>query len=176
MTNHVFIATSLDGYIATSDGGIEWLNEIPNPDQSDYGFVDFINGVDAIIMGRKTYEKVLSFKGDWPYVKPVFVLSNTLTTVPGELKGKVEIVKGNIRSIIGTLNERGYQNFYIDGGQTIHSFLEADMIDEMIITRISILLGKGIPLFRDMKNSLKFKHVETIAYNENIVKGHYRRA
>ena len=81
MTNIIYIAASLDGYIATSDGGLAWLEEIPNPDQSDYRFADFMRGIDAIIMGRNTFEKVLTFDR-WVYDKPVFVLRTTLTKIP----------------------------------------------------------------------------------------------
>jgi dihydrofolate reductase len=187
MANYVYIATSLDGFIATKDGGIEWLNEIPNPDngidllndipnpdQTDYGYSDFMENIDAIVMGRNTYEKILSF-GKWPYNKPVFVLSNSLTDVPDSLKDKVEIVKGEIKSIIQFLDKRGYHNLYVDGGKAIQSFLQEDMIDEMIITRLPILLGDGIPLFGESQKTLKFRHVETDVYNNHLVKSHYIR-
>jgi dihydrofolate reductase len=82
--NYVFIAQSLDGFIATTDGGVEWLDAIPNSEGSDFGFSEFIAKVDALLMGRNTFEKVLSF-GQWPYVLPVYVLSNTLTSVPDEV-------------------------------------------------------------------------------------------
>ena len=91
MSNIVYIATSIDGYIAKKDGGLDWLNEVPNPDKSDFGFSNFMDSIDAIIMGRNTFEIVLSF-GEWPYNKPVFVLSNTLKTVPDNLKNKAEIL------------------------------------------------------------------------------------
>jgi len=172
MANYVYIATSLDGFIATSDGGIDWLTEIPNPEKSDYGYADFIKGIDAIVMGRNTFEKVLTF-GEWSYKKPVFVLSNSLTGIPENLKGKAEIVKGEIRLIITQLKMRGYNNLYIDGGQVIQSFLKEDLIDEIIITRVPVLLGKGIPLFGEIDHSLKFKHVKTEVFNETLVKSNY---
>ena len=81
MANYVYIATSLDGFIATVDGGIDWLNDVPNPDKSDYGYAEFMNGIAALVMGRRTFEKVLTFDA-WPYDKPVFVLSNSLTELP----------------------------------------------------------------------------------------------
>ena len=93
MTNYVYIATSLDGHIATSEGGLDWLNEVPNPEQSDYGFADFMSGIDAIVMGRNTFETVRSF-GVWPYERPVFVLSENLPEIPAELAGKAELVGG----------------------------------------------------------------------------------
>ena len=174
MANYVYIATSLDGFIATSDGGLDWLMEIPNPDKSDYGFVDFIKGIDALVMGRNTFEKVLSFD-EWPYNKPVFVLSNSLMEMPKHVVGKAEIVKGDIKNVINHLNKRGYKNLYIDGGKVIQSFLKEDLIDEMIITKVPVLLGKGIPLFGEIDHSLKFRHTRTEVFNKTLVKSYYVR-
>ena len=174
MPNYIYIATSLDGFIATSDGGLDWLDEIPNPEQSDYGYAEFMDRIDAIVMGRNTFEKVLTF-GKWVYDKPVFVLSNTLTRLPEEIIDKAEIVSGDIKQLINQLNQRGYNNLYIDGGGTIQSFLKEDCIDEMIITKVPILLGNGFPLFDKLNQSLKFKHQKTQIYNDFLVKSHYIR-
>ena len=175
MTNYVYIATSLDGFIATPDGGLDWLFDIPNPDQSDYGYSEFMGGIDAIVMGRNTFEKVLTFS-DWPYNKPVFVLSNSLTAVPEPIVAQAEIVKGDIKSLVNQLHQRGYQNLYVDGGKTIQSFLKADLIDEMIITRVPILLGNGLPLFGQLDQSIKFNYKKTEVYNNTLVKSFYIRA
>lgn len=174
MTNYIYIATSLDGFIATSDGSIDWLYEFPNPEQSDYGYAEFISGIDAIVMGRNTFEKVLTF-GEWVYDKPVFVLSNSLTELPKDIVNKAEIVSGDIKKIINNLNQQGYNNLYVDGGGTIQSFLKEDLIDEMIITRIPIILGSGFPLFNKLDKRLKFRHKKTEIYNDIIVKTHYIR-
>jgi len=174
MTNYIYIATSLDGFIATSDGKIDWLNEIPNPENSDYGFAEFMNSIDALVMGRKSFEKVLPFDS-WPYNKPVFVLSNTLTTLPENMADKAEIINGDLHDIIKKLNEQGYSKLYIDGGRTIQNFLKEDLIDEMIITKIPILLGKGIPLFGEIDQRLKFKHMRTEVFNNSLVMSYYSR-
>ncbi len=174
MPNYVYIATSLDGFIATSDGGLDWLYEVPNSEQSDYGYAEFINGIDAIVMGRNTFEKVLTF-GEWPYHKAVFVLSNSLTKLPGNIVDKAQIISGNVKQLINQLNRRGYNNLYIDGGRTIQSFLQEDCIDEIIITRVPILLGSGFPLFDKLYQSLKFRHQKTEIYNNFLVKSHYIR-
>ena len=174
MPNFVFIATSLDGYIAKTDGSLDWLFEIPNPDVLDFGYNDFINKIDAILMGRITFEKVLTF-GSWPYNKPVFVISNSIKQIDKELKGKVEIVSGELKSILMKLNERGIKNIYIDGGKTITNFLKEDLIDELIITRIPVLLGNGLPLFNKSNIELKFEHIKTDVYNNDLVQSHYKR-
>lgn len=174
MTNYVYIATSLDGFIATSDGSLDWLDEIPNPEGSDYGYGEFMSGIDAIVMGRNTFDKVLTF-GEWVYNKPVFVLSNSLREIPEEIIGKAEIVNGNIKNLVNQLNRQGYYNLYIDGGKTIQNFLQEDLIDEMIITRVPILLGSGFPLFNQLDKRLKFKHQKTEVYNHTLVKSYYLR-
>ena len=169
----MYIATSLDGFIATKDGGIDWLSEIPNPEKSDYGYSAFMSGVDALVMGRNTFEKVVSL-GRWPYDKPVFVLSHTLDKVPEEVVGKAEIIGGPIKAITKHLSQRGYYHLYVDGGRVIQSFLEADAIDEMIITQVPTLLGDGIPLFGKLARRLTFRLKKTKIY-DNLVQSHYVR-
>ncbi|MGD1854458.1 MAG: dihydrofolate reductase family protein [Leptolyngbyaceae cyanobacterium] len=174
MANYVYIAASLDGFIATADGGLDWLDEIPNPEQSDFGYGDFVTTIDAIVMGRNSFEKVLTFD-TWPYDKPVFVLSKRLTQVPKNLASPVEIVQGDLKALVHRLNQQGYKNLYIDGGGTIQSFLAEDMIDEMTITRIPILLGSGIPLFGTLVKELRFHHQKTELFNNALVKSTYIR-
>ncbi len=174
MANYVYIATSLDGFIATSDGGLDWLYEFPNPEQSDYGYADFISKIDAIVMGRNTFEKVLTF-GEWPYDQPVFLLSNSLTTLPEHILDRATIVNGDIKKLVNQLNQQGYKNLYIDGGSVIQSFLKEDLIDEMIITLVPILLGNGFSLFGKLDRHLKFKHQKTQIYNDTLVKHYYTR-
>ena len=175
MANYVYIATSLDGFIATPDGGVGWLDEIPNPDQSDFGYGEFMARVDAIVMGRNSFEKVLTF-GTWPYEKPVFVLSSTLKQVPDDLVDTVEIVSGkDLKTLVEQLDKRGYHHLYIDGGRTVQSFLAEDLIDELIITRVPIVLGDGIPLFGDLARPLRFQHQKTEIFNNMLVKNAYTR-
>jgi dihydrofolate reductase len=174
MTNSVYVATSLDNYITSRGGGLEWLTEIPNPGQSDYGFAEFMSSIDAVVMGRNTFETVISFDS-WPYPVPVFVLSASLKTLPGKVAGKVEIIHGEPRALVKRLNQRGYRNLYIDGGRTIQCFLQEDLIDEMIITRVPVLLGEGIPLFGNLENSLNFHLEKTEQLNDALVKSSYSR-
>jgi dihydrofolate reductase len=176
MSNIVYIAASIDGYIAREDGSIDWLMELPNPNSSDYGFSAFLERIDGIIMGRNTFETVLGFK-EWPYPKtmPIFVLSNTLNELPGKLPVKLEIVRGELKRIIELLKEKKINDLYIDGGKKIQSFLKEDLIDEMIITRIHILLGSGIPLFDKNNLELEFEHIETKVHNNMLVRSRHIR-
>ena len=173
--NIVFIAKSLDGYIADKKGELDWLQLIPNPEQIDMGYESFINNIDALIMGRTTFETICNFGIDWPYNKPVFVLSRTLKTIPEKYKGKVELVKGALTDITNEINKRGYSRLYIDGGTTIQSFLKEDLIDELIITTIPILLGGGARLFSELPKELEFKHVNSEVFLDEIVQNHYQR-
>ena len=136
MSNIVFIATSLDGYIADKDGGLDRLQSIPNPENPDMGWVDFIERIDAVVMGRNTFDTVCSFDCDWSYSKPVFVLSNSMKSIPEAYEGKAEPIKGSLAGVIETIHQKGHKHLYIDGGVTVQSFLMEDLIDEMIITVI----------------------------------------
>lgn len=175
MANIVFIATSLDGYIADKNGGLDWLQSVPNPNNIDMGFGSLMDRVDALVMGRNTLDVVLSFGVEWPYSKPVFVLSNTLSKVPAGYEDKVFLVKGELKEIVKSLNEQGYKDLYIDGGKTIQSFLKEDLIDELCITTIPVLLGGGSPLFGELSASQSFKLVESQVYLDAMVQNWYRR-
>jgi dihydrofolate reductase len=175
MKNAVFIGTSLDGYIADKDGGLDFLHSIPNPSQDDLGYLDFMNNIDALLMGRKTYETVLGFGGQWPYNQPVYVLTNTLTSLPEDLQDKVELISGSVRQVVAQLNSRGLEHLYIDGGKLIQSFLKEDMIDEIIITQVPILLGGGTPLFKNLTAHLTFELIGTKVLLNAMVQSHYKR-
>jgi dihydrofolate reductase len=155
MAHFVFIATSLDDFIADKNGGIDWLHEIPNHTGSDYGYNAFIESIDALVMGRNTFEKVLSFACDWPYTKKVFVLNNTLKEVDASMSGKAEVISGDLKDIVETLKGKGLENLYIDCGKTIQAFLNEGLIGEITINRIPILLGSGISLFGNLDDSFK---------------------
>ena len=173
--NIVFIAKSLDGFIAGKKGELDWLELIPNPDHIEMGFSALMEEIDAIVMGRNTYEVVLGFPGEWPYPKPVFVLSHTLDTVPDRLKEKVSITRGTPQEVLYTLHSKGYLNLYIDGGTTLQNFLKEDLIDELRITTIPVLLGGGFPLFGELPNQLVFEHVQSKIFLSQIVQNIYRR-
>lgn len=176
MANIVYIATSLDGYIADKNNDLEWLHQVPNPGGSDFGFAEFMDSIDALVMGRNTMEKVLSFGVDWPYNKPVYVLSSQLNQAPEGLEGKVFPIRGTPEEITQSLNNKGYKNLYIDGGKTVQSFLQVDLIDKLIVTTIPILLGGGIPLFSSLDNPLQFKLERSEILNNLLVKNTFIRA
>ena len=173
--NKVFIATSLDGYIADKNGGLDWLHATPNPEGIDMGYGQFMAGMDALIMGRNTFETVCNFDMPWPYQKPVFVLTNTLKKVPNKAEGKATLVSGSLKDVLEEIHKQGYHQLYIDGGQTIQNFLEEDLIDEMIITTIPVLLGGGTPLFGKLSVPIHFRCVESQLFLNSIVQSRYVR-
>ena len=173
--NKVFIARSLDGYIADKNGGLDWLNSVPNPDHLDLGYEKFIQSVDAIVMGRTSFEVVCGFDMDWPYTLPVYVLSSSLNSVPEGFEGKVEIVSGSLSTILEKIHNKGHKQLYIDGGVTIQNFLKEDLIDELTITTIPILLGGGIPLFAELPKVLELEHVKSALLLDELVQDTYRR-
>ncbi len=173
--NSIYIATSLDGYIADKNGGIAWLDSVPIPENEDMGYVTFTNRIDALVMGRNTFETVLGFDVEWPYKKPVFVLSDSLTEIPESHKGKAHLLKGTLTEILGQIHKKGYSRLYIDGGVTIQRFLQEDFIDEMIITVFPVLLGGGPRLFSELPKKLDFELVASKVYFNQLLQQHYKR-
>ena len=173
MKSIAYIAASLDGYIADREGGVAWLEAIPNPDQSDYGFGAFMATVDALLMGANTFRVVQSF-GVWPYEKPVYVASNSLQAAPAGYEDRVALVRGDMHGILAGLEEAGHQRIYVDGGQLIQSCLQADLLDELIITHIPVVLGDGIALFARTDRHVQLAHLSTEVVGSGLVKSHYR--
>jgi dihydrofolate reductase len=168
MPNKVFIATSLDGFIAQTDGDIAFLDIYP-PQEEDMGYAEFMSDIDALVMGRKTFEKVMSFGIEWPYSKPVFVWTQSLQQLPENLPKNVSLISGNAESIHQKMNDAGLKNIYIDGGQTIQSFLQANLIDEITITTVPVLLGNGIALFGNVDSMKLFKCCQTRLFKNGYV-------
>jgi dihydrofolate reductase len=179
----VFIATSADSYIATEDGGVEWLEGCGKPDadmgeQSDMGFGDYMASVDCMIMGRKTMEKISSFNltpEQWPYGDtPIVVLSNTVKVAPDNISGKVEMYSGDIPALITRLGNEGFSHAYIDGGTAITSFLKLQLISEMTLTQAPLLLGSGRPLIGKTARPIKLQGAQVIAYPNDFVQIKYQ--
>ena len=173
MKTTVYIGTSLDGFIARNDGDIEWLVKFQNQEVID-SYQEFISKIDAIVIGRGTFEKVLSFPS-WPYEQKVYLLSSSIRQVPAVLTGKVTILSMTPRELLNYLSNERFLNIYVDGGKVIQGFLREDCIDEMIITRVPELIGRGIPLFGYLDIDLRFKHIRTSVYSNGLVKSHYER-
>mgnify|MGYP001547731545 CR=1 FL=1 len=172
----VFIATSLDGFIARPDGAIDWLdeaNETITPGE-DCGFAEFFATVDTLVMGRGTFESVLHlpqwFYGD----KPLVVLSQSLTSLPEEAPASVSLSSEGIEPLLERLASLGRKHLYIDGGKTIQSFLRAGLIDELTITRIPVLLGRGLPLFGDIESDVRLRLISSKSWDFGFVQDHYR--
>jgi len=171
----VYIATSVDGFIAKPDGDIEWLHKPEYSEAAIEGlsYDEFVSTVDAIVMGRNTFEKVSSF-GSWPYDgTPVVVLSSTELDIPKHLQGKVRAESGSPRDIVARLSAKGKRHLYIDGGVTIQRFLQAGLIHEITITRIPVLLGVGIPLFGSFGVELPLRLVATAKSDNGFVQVRY---
>ena len=179
MKASVYIATSLDGFIARENGDLDWL---PGSDgrgvegdsnDDDLGYNAFMESVDVLVMGRNTYEMVLSF-GRWPYgSKPVVVLSSTLTQLSDDVPQSVELRACSPTELVEELQQSGVKHLYIDGGKTVQGFLSADLIQEIIITRIPVLIGTGIPLFGPVEKDLKLRHIETRVFAGGFVQSKY---
>ncbi len=177
----VYIATSADGYIALPDGGVDWLHTSGNleadMDDEDMGFLNFINSVDCMIMGRKCMEVIASMNlttEQWPYGNMrIVVLSNTVKEPPESLRGRVNMYSGSIPDLMIALESEGFEHAYIDGGSTITSFINFKLIDQMIITKAPILLGEGIPLFGKIKHRPKLENAETRAFKNDFVQVKY---
>jgi len=174
-SNKVFIATSLDGFIADKNGSVDFLYKYPEPEGEDMGYYQFMSSIDALLMGRKTFETVLGFGVAWPYTKPVFVWSSTLVAIPEDLNGKAFLIKGTPTELITQVNAMGHHHLYIDGGRTIRAFLEEDLIDEMIITTIPVLLGDGIPLFGHKGDMILFRCEESKCFSHGVTQSRYIR-
>ncbi len=178
----VYIATSADGYIAKLDGNIDWLHTTGNlhadmGDQADMGWPQYMSSIDCIIMGRKTMQSIDAMNltpEQWPYGNTkIIVLSNTIKQPPANLKEKIEIYSGDIKNLITKLENQGHKHAYVDGGKTITSFLNLNLINEITITQLPIILGQGIPLFNNTKNQIQLKNPKTKTFPNDLIQIKY---
>ncbi|HKP69896.1 MAG TPA: dihydrofolate reductase family protein [Pyrinomonadaceae bacterium] len=169
MKASVFCGISVDGFLARRDGRLDFLPSEPEP----HGYEEFIATVDALVMGRNTYEIVLGFGGAWPFEKPVFVLSSHEIAPPPD-GAKVEHLSGDPHDIAAEMDARGIERVYVDGGITIQFFLSAGLVDRLIITRVPILIGDGIPLFGSLPHDVRLEHVRTQHYPSGLVQTEYK--
>jgi len=170
MTVSVFIGTSVDGFIARPNGALDFL---PLDGGEPHGYDEFMAGVDALVIGRNTFETVLAFP-TWPYgQKRVVVLRSQPVDLSSVTDGVVEQMAGSPAEIVARLAATGAHHLYVDGGITIQGFLRAGLIDRLIITRVPVLTGGGIPLFSTLPQDIRLRHIATQAYPSGLVKTEY---
>ena len=173
MTISVFVGTSLDGFIARPNGELDFL---PEGGGEPHGYDEFFASVDVLVIGRKTFETVLTFK-TWPYDdKRVVVLSSRPLDLSAAAGGVVEQMSGAPAEIARRLAASGAHHLYIDGGITIQRFLRAGLIGRLIITRVPVLIGEGIPLFGTLPRDIRPRHVATRHYESGLVQSEYEIA
>ncbi len=173
MTVSVFVGASVDGFIARSNGDLDWL---PADGGEPHGYDEFIASVDAIVIGRNTFETVLTF-GAWPYGdKRVVVLSSRPVDLSVAVGGIVEQMAGSPAEIVSRLAASGAHHLYVDGGITIQRFLREGLVDRLIVTRVPVLIGDGIPLFGTLPHDVRLDHVATRHYPSGLVQSEYRVA
>ncbi|AJI94292.1 hypothetical protein BD65_798 [Yersinia ruckeri] len=173
-TGHVFIATSVDGFIARKNHQLDWL-EKQITEGEDYGYSAFMDSIDVVIMGRKTFEKILTFP-EWPYEKPAIVMSRTLgeMAIPDHLQQRVQVTTLKPRALMASLSKIGWKRAYIDGGQTIQSFMRKGLIEDLAITLIPILIGQGISLFGAVTEDIDMKLISSKTFPSGLVHHRYR--
>jgi dihydrofolate reductase len=169
MRASIFVGTSLDGFIARPDGALDFL---PPGGGEPHGYDEFMTSVDALVIGRNTYDTVLAFE-TWPYGdKAVFVLSSR-ALAPAPTGAVVERMSGPPEQIVSTLADRGLRHLYVDGGITIQDFLRAGLVQRLVITRVPVLIGSGIPLFGATGRDIAVRHVATRQFASGLVQSEY---
>lgn len=171
----LYIATSIDGYIARKNGSIDWLEKIPSPDNNDYGYADFMKQIDTIVMGRRTYEDVLGFDVPWPYAEYKSIVitrsENYKTKTPN-----TSIINNLEYDVIQNLLQNSRKNIWIvGGGEIISHLLNLDVIDEIFLFIMPLVLGSGLPLFPDKPKETWFKQVESKSWETGVVMIKYQR-
>jgi len=172
----VFVGVSLDGFIARPNGDLDWLMGDGGGDSAEYGYDEFIAGIDAIVMGRNTFEKVVMFD-KWYYGnKRVVVLSHHSLDLAGARArgGVVEQMQGSPAEIVSKLASSGAGRLYVDGGLTIQEFLRAGLIRRLVISRLPVLIGEGIPLFGSLAHDIHLSHIATRTYPGGMVQSEYK--
>ena len=170
MKTSVFCGVSVDGFLARLDGKFDFLER---GGSEPHGYEEFIATVDVLVWGRNTYEVVLGFGGEWPFKKPVIVLSSG-DIKPAPAGAAVEHMSGEPAEIVAAIEARGFKHAYIDGGITVQRFLAAGLLDRMIVTRVPVLVGEGIPLFGPVPKDILLEHVRTQTYKTGLVQTEYR--
>jgi dihydrofolate reductase len=170
MTASVFIGVSVDGFIARLNGNLDFL---PEGGGEPHGYDEFMAGIDTLVIGRGTFETVLEYP-EWPYGDKRVVVLSTKPLHFSKVRGRrVEQMSGDPAEIAAKLATTGTKSVYVDGGVTIQRFLRAGLIQRLIITRVPVLIGQGIPLFGSLPRDIRLKHVATQPYGSGLVKSEY---
>lgn len=165
----IYIATSIDGYIARPDGSLDWLDRVGGFDE-DYGFQSFLNSIDGLIIGRKTYEVATTVPDPYPG-KRVVVLSRSLERV----KAGMELYCGDLQELLARLQREGIRHIWVDGGTALSQFLSAQLVDTMILSIIPVVLGSGIPLFSAIEKEIPLRLLSSQSYPSGLVQLQYER-
>lgn len=171
---HVFIAMSLDGFVARLDDGLDWLMK-QQIEGEDHGYDAFYKEVDGTVMGSNSFKTVLTL-GDWHYTKPVVIMSRSLTRadIPESLRDKVAVTADTPEGVMGQLEGLGWRSVYVDGGEIVQSFLRAGLIQEMTVTVIPILLGAGKRLFGPLQQDIDLTLRDATSYPSGLVRLRYK--
>lgn len=175
-TCSVFCGLSIDGFIARPDGALDFLEGDGTALMGDHGYEAFMAGIDALVMGRRTFEVVMGFDA-WPYAKKVIVLSSTAVDLSPALDrgGDVELLNATPEEVVAQLAARGFRNLYIDGGATVQRFLRAGFIDRLIVTHVPVLIGQGVRLFGALDRDIPMKLVASRSLPGGLVQSEYVR-
>ncbi|MEN9445045.1 MAG: hypothetical protein RIS47_1936 [Bacteroidota bacterium] len=170
----LFIASSLDGYIARPNNSLDWLDEMENPNQIDHGYLSFLKEIDTLIMGRTTYEVVLGFGIDWPYLDQESFIASKQDTY--EIKTpKTSVVKGELVSFVKNLKKgRGKNIWLVGGGELISELINARLVDEMIISVVPRIIGGGIRLFAGNPRDTLWELKSAVTYPTGVVNLTYK--
>jgi dihydrofolate reductase len=168
----VYVAISLDGFIARRDGNLDWLMGA-DAGEGDFGFDEFLSSVDALAMGRNTFDFVLG-AGEWPYgQKPVFVMTHRALDLPAGFPGRVEAFAGSPEAFATECDHRGIEKVYVDGGETVQAFIRAGLVTRIVTTRLPKLIGSGIPLFGPINGDVNLRLVESRAFENGWIRDEY---
>ena len=169
-----YLGMSLDGFIAGPNGELDWLEQVDVIDGEDFGYVAFMGSVDALIMGRRTYEIVANMPIPWPYTLPVVVMSSSVTAIPGEI-APLEVFAGTPAEMVQEARNRGWSKLYIDGGLLVSSFVNERLLDELIVSVLPVALGSGTALFAGLDGHHWLKHEETTTFSNGMVQLRYTK-
>lgn len=171
---YVFMASSLDGFVARQDNSLDWLMKY-GVDENDNSFVEFTKNIDVLVMGSGTFKTVLGFE-QWPYKMPVYVMSRSLTQddIPEALQNQVSINALNPKELMLFLYKKGLNNAYIDGGKLVQSFMNDGLIKEITLTQIPILIGQGKRLFGELDNDIDLELITSKPMKFGFIQNHYQ--